>query len=68
MSETFFISLTWCIAFVIVVFLISILLYNYFVKDNIRCYGKRFCKEFPKEAIEILKQNNFLKDDNSQKE
>lgn len=61
MSETFFISLTWAIVFLILTSLISILIYRYFRKDNERDYGELFCKDYPKEAIEILKKNNYLK-------
>lgn len=61
MSVIFYISLTWAIVFLILVSLISILVYRYYRKDNERDYGECFCKDYPKDAIEILKKNNYLK-------
>lgn len=68
MSETFYISLTWGIVILIIVSLVSVLIYSYCVKDNVRDYGEMYVKQFPKEAIEILKRNNYLKNDKSNKD
>ena len=68
MSEIFYISLTWGIVVAIVISLIAILLYAYSIKDNIQCWGESFIKKYPKQSIEILESNGFLKDDKSPKD
>lgn len=68
MTETFYISLIWGIVATIVISLIAILIYVYCSNDNINNCGETFIKKYPKQAIDILKSNHYLKDDNSQKE
>lgn len=68
MSEAFYISLIWGTVATIVISLIAILIYVYCANDNINNWGETFVKKYPKQAIDILKSNNYLKDDKSKKD